>query len=355
MRAEMARSDLNVLCWEGYDYPALLEPFAAEHGITVRGEAHVSDAGTVERLVGPEAGAWDIVNLNNPFARDVLHPQGLIRELDGDRFGVCMAGWLPQFADLYQWAKDGDGSALIGICQRFGPFNLVINSDRVSCDVAEDQGYHLVDDSRHGGRYGILEYDDFNVFHICIGAGLDPFELKSASDLDEFSTTARRWFEGAAMATTDHIVMNRALVDGEIDFYLSGGVFSASPARLDGHHNIQAITPKRGPIDGKGGIVFAEVTSVLASEASPALAEDFLDYLLRPDVAVSVALSEGTVNPVVQMANPSVMAAFSADHLAAIQWDTLEEDISRCAHYRVAPSYDVLFERLSQAKAAALE
>ncbi len=351
----MARSDLNVLCWEGYDYPALLDPFAAEHGITVRGEAHVSDAGTVDRLAGPEADAWDVVNLNNPFVRDVLHPRGLIRELDGDRFGACVAGWLPQFADLYQWAKDADGSALIGICQRFGPFNLVVNSDRISRDAAEDQGFHLVDDPRHTGRYGVLEYDDFNVFHICIGTGLDPFEPKNDDDLDRFTEAASRWFDGATVMTPDHIAMNRALVNGEIDFYLSGGVFSASPARLEGHHNIRAITPKRGPIEGKGGIVFAEVTSVLAGAAAPALAEDFLDYLLRPAVAVSVALSEGTVNPVVQMADPTVMAAFSADHLAAIQWDSLEEEISRCAHYRVVPSYDALFERLNHVKAAARE
>ena len=77
----MSRPDLNVLCWEGYDYPALLEPFGREHGVDVRGEAHVTDAGAVARVIGGEAGRWDIVNLNNPFVRDVLHPQGLIREL----------------------------------------------------------------------------------------------------------------------------------------------------------------------------------------------------------------------------------------------------------------------------------
>lgn len=351
----MSRPDLNVLCWEGYDYPALLEPFGREHGVDVRGEAHVTDAGAVARVIGGEAGRWDIVNLNNPFVRDVLHPQGLIRELDRARFSPHVAGWLPQFSDLYQWGQSANGDALIGICQRFGPFNLVVNSDRVSRTSAEDQGYHLVDDPRHAGHFGILAYDDFNVFHICIGAELDPFTPKSDEDLAIFSKTARRWFDGAAIVTADHVAMNRALVAGEIDFYLSGGVFSASQARLDGHHNIRAITPNHGPIDGKGGIVFAEITSVLVSEASPELAEDFLDYLLRPDVAVSIALSEGTVNPVVQMADPSVMAAFGADHLAAIQWESLEEEISRCAHYRVAPSYDALFARLCQAKAAGRE
>ena len=350
----MSRADFNVLCWEGYDYPTLLDPFANRHGVSARGEAHVGDAATADLLIGGAAADWDVVNLNNPFARDVLYPRGLIRELDASRFGPHVAAWLPQFANLYQWAESAAG-ALIGICQRFGPFNLVVNTDRISRATAENQGFRLIDDSALAGRYGILEYDDFSVFHICIGAGLDPFAPMDDADVTAFAANARRWFEGATIVSADHIAMNRALVVGEIDFYLSGGVFSASPARLEGHHNVRAITPKHGPIDGKGGIVFAEITSVVAGEGDPNLAEDFLAYLLEPAVAVSVALAQGTINPVVQMADPEVMAAFDKEHLAAIQWESLEEEIYRCAHYQVAPSYSTLFDQMCHAKAAAGE
>ncbi|MDA0261135.1 MAG: PotD/PotF family extracellular solute-binding protein [Proteobacteria bacterium] len=349
----MPRADLTVLCWEGYEYPSLLDPFAAEHGVTAHGEAHVSDRAAADRLVAGESAAWDVVNLNNPFARDMLHPRGLIAELDATRFRPEVERWLPQFADLYQSAESEDGGALIGICQRFGSFNLVVNTDRISRATAEDQGFRLIDDARHAGRYGVLEYDDFNVFHICIGAGLDPFAPQSDTGLIDFAAMARRWFEGTAMVTADHLAMNRALVDGEIDFYLSGGVFSASPARLDGHDNIRAITPKRGPIDGKGAISFAEVTSVVANGRSPDLAEDFLAHLLRPEVAVAVAMSSNTINPVVQMADPKVMAAFGAAHLAAIQWDSLEEDMACCAPYQIAPSYSALLGHLMHAKSVA--
>ena len=349
----MPRADLNILCWEGYDDPAVLDPFAVEHGITARGEAHVSDAATADRLIDGEAADWDVINLNNPFVRDVLYPRGLIHELDAARFGPHVERWLPQFADLYRWAASPDGDAILGICQRFGPFNLVINSERMSQAMAEDQGFGLVADAANAGRYGILEYDDFNVFHICIGAGLDPFAAMDAADLDRFSFNAAAWFGGAAIVTPDHLAMNRALVDGDIDFYLSGGVFSASAARFDGHDNIRAITPQGGPMGGKGGIVFAEITAVIAGDRDLQLAEDFLAYLLRPEVAVAVAVTEGTINPVVQMADPAVRAAFSSAHLSAIQWDTIEEEISRCAHYRVAPDYAALFERMSLAKAAA--
>jgi hypothetical protein len=39
--------------------------------------------------------------------------------------------------------------------------------------------------------------------------------------------------------------MNQALVSGEIDFHMTGGTYSASPARADGYINIRAITPLR--------------------------------------------------------------------------------------------------------------
>ena len=63
---------------------------------------------------------------------------------------------------------------LIGICQRFGPFNLVVNAHRIDRASAEDQGFELANE-RVPRPYGILLYEDFNLFHVCIGAGLDPF------------------------------------------------------------------------------------------------------------------------------------------------------------------------------------
>ncbi len=343
-------ADLNILCWDGYDDPSLLKPFIEEHNITARCEAILSDASTAERLAGGETAVWDVVNLNNPFAREYLYPRGLIRRLDAARFRPHFDRMLPQFAHLYRWAYSRDGCELIGICQRFGPFSLVVNTDRLARSTAEEEGFELANEPRNEGHYGVLTYDDFNIFHICIGAGLNPFEPLDPAGLAAFEQAARRWFTGARLVTGDHLALNRALIEGEIDFYLTGGVFTASPARLAGHRNIRAVTPRRGPIDGKGGIVFMEVTSIIDHSATSPLAEDFLAYLLRPEVASAVACAKGTLNPVTQMGDPAVMAAFSADQLDAIQWDSLEEDIARSAEYAMAPSYAELLPRLVAAK-----
>jgi spermidine/putrescine transport system substrate-binding protein len=86
-----------------------------------------------------------------------------------------------------------------------------------------------------------------------------------------------------------------------------------------------------------GGIVFVEVTCApVRPEPSP-WAQPFLDYLVEPATAIRVAFLDGTCNPVLQMDNPKVLSAFSSAQLDAIQWDTLEEDVSRCAHYDIVP------------------
>ena len=257
---------IQLLCWEGYDSPRVLDRFERRRSTRVRARTLLSDAGTAEDLLAGRA-TCDVLNINNAWVRGSLHPAGLVRALDPERFEPYFERMLPQFDRLYAWARDTEG-ALIGICQRFGPFNLVVNTNRIDRTSAEDQGFELANE-RSPRPYGILLYEDFNLFHVCIGAGLDPFSSLGEDEKGRFDAVARRWFDGATVVTDDHFELNRALVDGTIDFYVSGGIYTASPARLAGHSAVRAVTPRSGPIGGRGGIVFTEITSVL--EDRPAL------------------------------------------------------------------------------------
>lgn len=144
--------------------------------------------------------------------------------------------------------------------------------------------------------------------------------------------------------------MNIALINGEIDAYFTGGTYTASPARYDGATNVRAITPNSGPVDGKGGVVWIELTSAVANPDPSSLAEDFLDYVQGPEASKAVAFTEGTYNPVSQMGNPEVMALFDEDELDAIQMDSLEEEMSRSLDYEVVTSYDTLIDIYTRAR-----
>ena len=73
--------ELNILCWEGYNSAEVLDPYRKLRGATVSAESATNDPTMVNKLRAGETKIWDLVNLNNPWARKALYPEGLITPL----------------------------------------------------------------------------------------------------------------------------------------------------------------------------------------------------------------------------------------------------------------------------------
>lgn len=352
--ANAARTDeLNIYAWEGYNSDDVLDPFRRETGATVRAEGLTSDPDAVNRLRAGETKIWDIINLNNPWAREMMWPEGLIKEIPRDRFEPMFEKMMPAFHPPYEWAMDKTGEHLLGMTQRFGPFNFVVNTNKISRATAEDEGFNIFLESSMKGNYGILTYDNWNIYHMCVAAGVDPFKSHSKAEIDAFAKACKQIFAGAKLLTDDLVAMNLALINGEIDAYFTGGTYTASPARYDGATQVRGITPKSGPMGSngdKGGIVWIELTSVVNNPNPSTLSEDFLAFVQRPDISKKVAFAEGTYNPVTQMGSVEVMAQFDSEELDAIQWDTLEEEMANSTDYDINPDYAEMYDIYSAAK-----
>jgi spermidine/putrescine transport system substrate-binding protein len=349
--AQAAReTELNILCWEGYNSAQVLDPFRSSKGATVKAESLTNDPTMINRLRAGETNIWDLINVNNPWARKIMFPEKLIKPLDRARFEPFFDKMMPAFKAPYKWAMDDAGAELLGMAQRFGPYSFVVNTDKVSRAAAEDQGWNLWNDPANDQKYGILESDDWNVFCICCISGFDPFKEHSEDEVAKFTETAKRVFKGAKLVG-DIATMNQAMISDEIDFHLTGGTYSASPARADGHPEIRGITPKSGPLaDGKGGIAWIEITSTVNNPELSPLAADFLEFVQSPEMSHTVAFAEGTFNPVSQMGNPDCFKLFTKEELDAIQWDSLEEEMARSVEYDIVPDYDKLLDIMTAAK-----
>ncbi len=338
---------IKILCWEGYDEPAFLEQLRQGAGIDLVTQNLVSDHAAAQQILRQQ-GEVDALNINNPYPKQTLYPAKRIHRLQESRlpnYHPVEEKWKQNFEE---WGYADDGS-LIGICQRFGSFNLVINNKKLSRQTATNIGFNLPDETQYKMPYGILQFPEFNIFHICIAAGLNPFSDLSEVQLDAFSKKAESWFQNATMVTEDNIQLNRALSRGDIAFYLSGGVFVAGAARLQGHQQIECITPASGPIDGKGAISFVEVNSLTKCCDDLDAGHRFLNQILQPESAARIAMNAEVCNPVLQMQQRDIFPRLSKPYLEAIQWESLEEDIGRCAMYDIPPQFSSLLQRLESA------
>ena len=92
------------------------------------------------------------------------------------------------------------------------------------------------------------------------------------------------------------------------------------------------------------------MTSAVNNPDPSTLAEDFLEFVHKPEICKAVSFAEGTYNPVAQMGNAAVMDLFDEDELDAIQWDSLRDEMSRSLDYQVVASYDKLNDLYNAAK-----
>ncbi len=326
---------LNILCWAGYETPSFVKDFEQRWNCQVRGETFDSDMEASGRIANESH--WDLININNPYINNDLFPIGRIASLEGAGFGGENQRMLPCLDGFLQCGYSLDGKTLIGLCQRFGPFNLVIDKNQVDVSTARDEGFSMADDPGNKAKFGILLYPEFNVMHAAIACGINPFDALSSPEEVRVVDQMQQWKDDALLCTSDHNELNQALIDGRIRFYISGGVYTAGVARRAGYLNIMSITPNSGPIDGKGGVAFVEVTSVCATTRNADLACQYLRYMLEPEQCHRIAFAESIHNPVAQMGDPDVMARFSEDELIALQYSTLGEDMARCAPYASIP------------------
>lgn len=332
-----AAKPLNILCWAGYDAPHFVKGFEQRWDCTVFGQAYDSDVEAASKII--EESHWDIININNPYVNSTLYPEGRIESIDGMGFHHEASRLLPCLKDFLSCTHTLDGTQQIGLCQRFGPFNLVIDHHQIDVSTARDEGFSLADDVGNKGKFGVLLYPEFNVMHAAIACGINPFNALSAPEQAQVVHRLKQWTDSALLCTSDHNELNQALIDGEIRFYISGGVYTAGVARRAGHLNIMSATPNSGPINGKGGVAFVEVTSVCAGSSNTDLACQYLHYMVEPEQCHRIAFAEGVHNPVAQMGDTDVMAKFSTEDLKALQFSTLDEDMERCAPYASIPSF----------------
>jgi spermidine/putrescine transport system substrate-binding protein len=233
--AQSARraKELNILCWEGYNSDNVLNPFRALHkGIELKAESGTDDPSMINKLRAGEIKVWDLINLNQCWARQQMWGEKLIKPISKERFMPYIEKMMPMFYNktmgVNPFALSPDGTELIGMMQRFGPMNFVINTKKISIATAEDEGLPMFLDPKMKGKFGLLAWDNWNVLHMCVASGFTPYKMHTPEEVEAFKKTAQTLFTNAKMISGDPAQLNQALINGEIDAIFSGGTYTCS-------------------------------------------------------------------------------------------------------------------------------
>ncbi|NIQ37846.1 MAG: twin-arginine translocation signal domain-containing protein [Proteobacteria bacterium] len=342
---------LNLFVWNGYDADGVLNPFRKRYDCKINVELLTDDPDAIMKLKAGATRQFNILVLNNVWSRG-MYKDGLIKPLDIETFKPYFKFFPSRFQWPYEWAMAEDGN-LLGMPQRYGPFNFVISTKGISKETAQEEGWNLFNDPKNKGKWALLNWDNWVLYQMSQAAGVYPFRKHTDEELKKVEEIAFKWFKNAKFVTESEVEANNALINREIDFYVCGGNYTASPPRREGRLEVTAITPRHGPMKGGGGgIVWMELTNVINNPKFNALADDFVAYLQEPDVAYLVAMADSTHNPVANMGDPKVFGKFTKKELDSFQWDDLEEDLKYCEDYNENPDYHKMMRFYRRAKAA---
>lgn len=356
------RKELNLHSWEGYTEEPVLDPFSRQIGATVNPQMLISDPAAVNNLRGGGTSTWDIINLNNAWQRKQLYPEGLILPLDIGKFKPLYDMNVASFKWPYHWAMDESGEKLLGMIQRYGPSAMAVNADAVDPATIEKGGYQEMIEGNKG-NYGILDYENWVIMHTCMACGFSPFRKHTDAEMATYKDMIFKVFNNAKKVSDDQAALARDMITGEIMGTFPGSVYTVSAPRFEGETQIQCVVPEDGIEEtksdthpkGKAGIIWIEVTSLVANPNPTPLAEAFLIYCHTAEASYRVsAKAPGTMNPVVQMGDDAVLSKFGPDELEAIQWGDggawLQKNVDRCVDFDINPDYDAMHDLYTEAK-----
>lgn len=265
------RPRLNVFNWSAYIDPAMLARFEGERGVRVRYATYESNEEMLAKVMTGNSG-WDVVFPTHsrlaPMAR-----AGLIADLDHAR--------LPSLGNLDARfrAPVWDPRLRLGVPYMWNATGIVYNH----AQTATPRGWSDLWNPALRGRLTMLD-DPEDVIGACLQKLGYPF-----GSIDRTQLQAAR---SAAIAQKKIL---RAYLNAEVrDQLVSGDVLEA---QLWSTTAAQAITGNRDlafVYPAEGYPLYCDCAVILRESGRYALAHDFLEFLLQPDVAAANARAAET-------------------------------------------------------------
>lgn len=256
---------LVILTWPDYIHPETIRQFEAEFGVAVQLEIVPSAAELIERMQSPHPGV------------DVLVPPDYaVRELSAqNRLAVLDHSLLPNMEHLYPRFRTGrphDPESHVSIIKDWGTTGFMYRTDKIS-ETPQSWSDFWVLAKKYSGHVTVLDSPGE-----VIGAALKMRGLSYNASSAEALASARH----DLLALKPHLLAfetNYKPLLAAGDAYLSLG-WNGDAAAL-----VAQGIPVRYVVPAEGSQVWEDDWAIAVDAAEPGLAHQFLNFVLRPEVA----------------------------------------------------------------------
>lgn len=274
--AEKKQAELNVLNWGMYIDPTVVTDFEKEYGVKVNYDLFEQNE---EMYTKVKAGGinYDIV-FGGDYTFDVMRKEGLLEKIDKKN--------IPNYENIDKEFRnlDYDPDGEYTVPYLWGNIALIYDPEKVDKTV---DSWDILWDKDYKGEINMLDSSRFDLAMAMIRLGYSP----NSTDVSELTKAKDSLIEQKqyvrAYLGDDQAKDNMIAKDGSISMIYGGEAMLAIQERPE----LKFVYPKEGCI-----LVF-DAMAIPTTTQNKELAEKFLDFMCRPDIAARNA-------EVVQYATP---------------------------------------------------
>lgn len=268
------RPRLNIFNWSAYVAPTTIPDFEKEFGVQVRYGIYESNEEMLARVMSGNSG-WDVVFPSNYFIRPMVE-NGLLASLRHE--------WLPNLHHLEPSYRAPSWDPDLRRCVPYmtGASGIAFSDQLVPSLAAWSDLWS----PRLAGRLTMLD-DPAEVLGAC---------LKKLGF--SINTTSAEILERAKREAIAQKRLLRAYLNAEVrDQLVAGDVLAAQLWATSAQQAIEASPRLRFVYPQEGFARYVDNVVVLRESRRHRLAHQFIDYLLRPEVAAATAAAVWTATP----------------------------------------------------------
>lgn len=272
-----AKRTLNIFCWSEYIPQAVVDGFAKEFNVQVNIENYASNEEMMAKLEG--GSKYDLIQPSEYIIEEMVKA-GKLEPLNLAAI-PNIKNIEPKFRNM---PHDPEGK--YSVCWMAGTVGIVVNTEKIKDPI---KGYADFFQDKHKGRLVVLDDNRELVAWALTTLGKEMNDL-SEPNLAAAKDVLSKWLPLVQVYDSDS--PKTALINGDVDL---GIVWSGEAALLwKENKKFQYVLP------AEGAHQFVDNLAVPKGAKNKEAAEQFINYVLRPEVSVKISEDFPYTNPNVE-------------------------------------------------------